>query len=101
MIEVREVLRLWLTGHGLREVSRRTAVGRETVRRYGEGGKEAGLVQGGGRHGSDDVVARVVLAVQPGAPSEVGDRREACRRHRRLVEGWVEEGVKGPKLVRL
>ncbi len=101
MIEVKEVLRLWVTGHGLREVSRRTAVDRKTVRRYVKAGKEAGLVQGEGRHVSDEVLASVVLAVQPGAPSAVGDRREACRRHRKLVEGWLEEGVKGPKLVKL
>lgn len=101
MIEVKEVLRLWLTGHGLRDVSRQTAVDRKTVRRYVEAGKAAGLVQGEGRQVDDEVLARVVLAVQPGGTSEVGDRREAYRRHSKLLETWVEDGVKGPKLVKL
>ncbi len=101
MIEVKEVLRLWASGHGLRDVSRRTAVDRKTVRRYLKAAKEAGLAQGGDRKVSDEVLAQVVVAVQPGAPSEIGERREACRRHRELIEGWVKEGCKGPKLVKL
>ena len=28
-------------------------------------------------------------------------RDRACRRHRELIEGWVKEGCKGPKLVKL
>lgn len=33
VVEVREVLRLWLTGHGKREITRLTLVDRKTVRR--------------------------------------------------------------------
>jgi hypothetical protein len=34
VFEVREVLRLWLGGHGLRRVERLAGVDRKTVRRY-------------------------------------------------------------------
>jgi DNA-binding CsgD family transcriptional regulator len=36
MIEVKEILRLWLQGRSLREVTRLTGVDRKTVRRYVE-----------------------------------------------------------------
>jgi len=34
VIEVREMLRLWLAGRGLREVARLSGMDRKTVRRY-------------------------------------------------------------------
>jgi hypothetical protein len=36
MIEVKEILRLWLDGHSQREVSKLTMADRKTVRRYVE-----------------------------------------------------------------
>jgi DNA-binding CsgD family transcriptional regulator len=34
VIEIKEVLRLWLAGHSLREVTRLAGLDRKTVRRY-------------------------------------------------------------------
>lgn len=48
MVEVREVLRLWLMGHGLREIARLVQVDRKTVRRYVAAGAAAGLTQEAG-----------------------------------------------------
>ncbi len=45
VFEVREVLRLWLRGEGLRAIERLAGVDRKTVRRYVERG-------GGGRRSS-------------------------------------------------
>ena len=42
MIEVQEILRLWLEGHSLREVSRLGGVDRKTVRRYVQAAEAAG-----------------------------------------------------------
>jgi DNA-binding IclR family transcriptional regulator len=41
--EVREVLRLWLDGEGLRAISRLAGMDRKTVRRYVEAAEELGL----------------------------------------------------------
>ena len=43
VFEVREVLRLWLGGEGLRSVERLAGIDRKTVRRYVEAAVEAGL----------------------------------------------------------
>ena len=66
MVEVREVLRGWLEGHGLREVARRAGVDRKTARRYVEAAQAAGLARAAGLDAVDDeLVGQVVDAVRP------------------------------------
>ena len=99
VVEIKEVLREWRSGMSLRAVSRRTGVDRKTVRRYVEA---SGLVQVEGETQiGEEIVAMVVTEVAPGGSTEVGLMREECRRHRTLIEGWLEEGCKGPKIVKL
>ncbi len=45
VIEVREVLRGWLDGGGLRTVAARAGVDRKTARRYVEAAQAAGLAR--------------------------------------------------------
>jgi len=52
--EVREVLRLWLRGEGLRSIERLAVVGRKTVRRYLCAAREVGLTDDGGEAQLDD-----------------------------------------------
>lgn len=101
MVEMRELLRLWKSGMGLRAIARRTGADRKTVRRHVEAAVAAGLVQGGDLTVDDEVLAAVVAAVKPGGSPEVGDSRVACRKHRELLEDWYRDGVKGPKMARL
>jgi DNA-directed RNA polymerase specialized sigma24 family protein len=42
VIEIREILRLWLQGLGLREVARLSGTDRKTVRRYVDRAARAG-----------------------------------------------------------
>src|SRR5918995_4768529 len=66
VFEVREVLRLWLAGEGLRAVERLVGVNRKTVRRYVTVAEELGLVRDGGEGQLTDVViAMVIEAVRP------------------------------------
>jgi hypothetical protein len=44
VIEVKEILRLWLAGHSLREVTTLAGVDRKTVRRYVQAAQDVGLV---------------------------------------------------------
>ena len=46
--EIKEVLRLWLRGEGIRSVARLAGVDRKTVRRYVEAAGECGLDRDGG-----------------------------------------------------
>ena len=46
--EIREVLRLWLRGEGLRSAERLAGLDRKTVRRYVAAAQACGLVRSGG-----------------------------------------------------
>jgi len=46
--EIKEVLRLWVRGEGLRSIERLSSVDRKTVRRYVAAAVEAGLERSGG-----------------------------------------------------
>ena len=65
MAEVREVLRLWQMGRGLREIERLLDVDRKTVRRYVGVATKAGLTRGPGGV-SEEVVGAVVAQLRPG-----------------------------------
>ncbi len=66
MFEVREVLRLWLGGEGVRSTERLAGVDRKTVRRYLAAAEELGLVRCGGEEQlSDEFVGAMMEAVRP------------------------------------
>ena len=48
VIEIREVLRAWLAGAGLRQVAAQAGVDRKTARRYVVAAADAGLAREGG-----------------------------------------------------
>ena len=56
--EIREALRAWLQGAGLRKVAERAGVDRKTARRYVDAGVGAGLARDGGA-GQEDPDRRV------------------------------------------
>lgn len=101
VIEVKEILRLWTRGHGLRTIANRTSTDRKTVRRYVEAGVAAGLVRDPEAELGDQLIGCVVDAIRPGAPPSAGLMREHLRTHQDAVRGWLNEGCRGPKLVRL
>ena len=68
VIEVREVLRSWLEGAGLRTVAERAGVDRKTARRYVQAAVAAGLDRSAGFAAVDDeLVGAVVSAVRSAA----------------------------------
>ena len=102
VIEVKEVLRLWARGRGYRTVARMTSVDRKTVRRYVDAATVLGLTRDeDSRPLDDELLGEVVAAVRPGAPAAPGGMRQHCRKHHELIEGWVKEGCKGPKIRKL
>jgi hypothetical protein len=71
MFEVREVLRLWLAGEGVRAVARLAQLDRKTVRRYIDAAVAAGVVRDGGPEQlSDELLGTVVEAVRSQSPYE-------------------------------
>jgi transposase len=90
--EVREVLRLWLRGEGIRGVARLAGVDRKTVRRYLAAAGELGLVCGGGEGQlGDELLGRVVERVRPHRLDGHGQAWRSLQEHREQIRSWVEK----------
>jgi Mu transposase-like protein len=92
--EIREVLRAWLSGAGLRRVAAQAGVDRKTARRYVEAAVAAGLARDGGAGQLTDElvgqVAEVVRPVRPGGHGLGWERLEACHAE---IEAQVKQGL--------
>ena len=99
MTEIREVLRAWLSGAGLRRVAEQAGVDRKTARRYVAAAVEAGLARDGGLGQLTDElvgqVAQVVRPVRPGGHGQAWDQLGACQEQ---IEGWVKQGLSVVKI---
>lgn len=101
VIVIREILRRWQAGEGLRTVAAATGTDRKTVRRYVDAAVARGLQQGGVRPIDDDLLGEVVAAVLPGALPRTGEMRALCAQHRNRISTWLDQGCRSPKIVRL
>ncbi|MGA7688762.1 MAG: IS21 family transposase [Jiangellales bacterium] len=90
MVEIREVLRAWLQGAGLRTVASRAGVDRKTARRYVEAAQAAGLVRSADVSAVDDeLVGAVVAAVRPVRPNGHGSAWESLLAREDQIRAWV------------
>ena len=99
VVEVREVLRAWLEGAGLRKVAGRAGVDRKTARRYVEAAQAAGLTRDARPEAvTDELVGLVVEAVRPARPHGHGLAWETLLGHEEQIRAWVagseHDGVK-------
>ncbi len=79
VVEVREVLRGWLDGAGLRTVGERAGVDRKTARRYVAAAEAAGLSREAGLGAlTDELIGAVVAAVRPARPDGHGSAWEGA-----------------------
>jgi hypothetical protein len=90
VIEIREVLRAWMSGKGLRRVAEQAGLDRKTARNYVNAAVAAGLDRDGGEEQlTDELVGQVVTAVRPARPLGHGAGWDALEaEHARIVE-WV------------
>jgi hypothetical protein len=81
VIEIKEVLRLWLHGRqGLRPIEETVGVDRKTMYRYIGAAQSVGLVRDGGDGQlTDELLGAVIEAVRPERPAGPGAAWEACR----------------------
>lgn len=90
VIEVREVLRAWLAGGGLRTVAERAGVDRKTARRYVQAAVVAGVVRDGGLGQlSDEVIGQVVGAVRPARPAGHGSTWQVLEDEQEQISTWL------------
>jgi len=94
VIEVRELLRVWMSGAGLRRVASLAGVDRKTARSYTNAAALAGLDRGGALDQlTDELIGAVIEAVRPGRPDGHGQAWEVlCADHDQIVK-WVEENL--------
>lgn len=99
VVEIREVLRGWLDGVGLRMVAERAGVDRKTARRYVDAAQAAGLTRDAGLAGvSDELVGAVVAAVRPARPGGHGAAWDLLRGRESEIAGWVKQGLSVVKI---
>ncbi len=100
VVTVREILRLWLAGHGYRSIARLGLVDRRTARRYVIAAVVAGLDrQGGEAQLTEELLAEVAAAVPSGRPpGDRGPTWQILMQHKAFI---AERLAKGLTLVRV
>ena len=104
VVEVREVLRGWLEGVGLRKVAERSGVDRKSARRYVRAAEAEGLSREAGVEAlSDELVGSVVAAVRPARPNGHGASWDLLLAHQEQIKKWVAggEGEKPLSIVKI
>lgn len=88
MVEVRELLRRFQAGHGVRRTATETGCDRKTVRRYFVAAKACELAR---EHElSDEVVHAIATRVQARLPVSTSDARRALEPHREQISAWLD-----------
>lgn len=94
VIEIREMLRLWLQGRGLREVARLSGTDRKTVRRYVEMGQSCGMDRDGGvEQLTDELLAKVIAGVRRARPNGKSEAWETVAAQNEQSKAWLDQGL--------
>jgi transposase len=102
MFEVREVLRLWVGGEGLRAIDRLARVDRKTVRRYIDAAESVGVTRDGGlAQLTDEMLGAVIVAARPVRPDGHGDGWAALAARRERIVAWLDNDVPVVKIAEL
>jgi transposase len=99
VIEVREVLRRFCLGDGLRAIARGSGSDRKTVAKYVAAAIAAGLRRGDPAP-TDEQVAAVIAAVRAAPVGRPGDVPDRLAPHRDQIAAWLAEGLRLTKIHR-
>ena len=90
VFEIREVLRLWLRGEGLRSIERLSSVDRKTVRRYLEAAGACGVVRDEGEARiTDELIGQICEQVRPHRPDGHGLAGEVIKANNNQLKAWL------------
>lgn len=102
VFEVREVLRLWLDGRGLRSIAAVVAPDRKTIRRVVEVAVGLGLDRAGGDGQlSDGFLSAVMVELAVSRPDRHGESWVVIAGEHDRIAGWVETNVPVVKMCEL
>lgn len=92
--EIREVLRLWVRGEGLRSIQRLSGLDRKTVRRYVAAARSCGAVREGGEGQlGDELLSAVAEAVRPHRAGGRGSAWSLLDAHRGELTALLDQGL--------
>lgn len=102
MVEVKEVLRLWLGTMGKRRIAARLGLDPKTVRSYIEAARARGLERTAGATAlSDELVGQVLAARRGHAHRPHGDTWSRCAEQREFIERHLHAKVRLSKIRKL
>jgi transposase len=102
LVEVEEVVRLWLRGRGIRLIVKRTGVARNTVRRYVGAARAIGLSHGVGEEAlSEEALARLAREVRRRPARPRGDSWAKCEQQRHFIDEKLKQGLRLTKIRKL
>jgi hypothetical protein len=99
MVEITEVLRLWLAGTPKKRIAAQLGLDPKTVRRYIAVASETGLRPGTAL--TEAHVQAVLLALHPSGGRPRGDARARCVEQRTAVEHGLRDGLRLSKIRKL
>lgn len=102
MLEIKEVLRLWLGGWGAKRISRRTGIDPKTFRRYRQAALSSGLVRESGPGAlSEEKVAEILVRLRGGPDRPRGSSWRLCEEQRQRIRRLLDGKVRLSKVRRL
>jgi hypothetical protein len=102
MVEVKEVVRLWVKGIPKKRIAAQLGLDPKTVRRYVAAAGGCGVrVEDGVAGVTDAIVAGVLSALRAPLVHEHGEAWHRCEEQRAPIEEWLRGGVRLSKVRRL
>jgi len=101
MIEVKEVLRLWMKGQAKKRIAAQLGLDPKTVRRYLRAAQECGVEAGGTRELTEEQVGAVMVLLRGVSARPYGAAWETCVAQRGFIERHLQSGVRLSKVCRL
>lgn len=102
MIEIKEVLRRWVSGIPKKRLAAQLGLDPKTVRRYVKEAENCGVRLEDGLTGlTDELVGAVVVALKQPAAHPHGDPWWACEAERSIIEAHLKDGLRLTKILRL
>jgi transposase len=94
VVQIKEVLRLWLRGGGERTIAEGAGIDRKTARRYLQAARELGLNRSGSEDQlTDDLLGQLVEHVRPHRPDGHGASWRTLLEHEQRIKDWVDDGL--------
>lgn len=100
MLEVKEVLRLWLAGQAKKVIARQVGLDPKTVRSYIAAALAAGMVATA-TEVSDELFAKTLEALRPNGGRPHGDAWAVCEQEREEIGRLLSQGVRLSKTRKL